>query len=326
METTEKIIEYIEGTNGVIYYFEEEEEKEGKNKEELENIAIENFYNVCNIIKKMDEKPITFFTNRKEVELNGFNIHRLIAPEAIEINCIDNCIREIIAPKAIKIDCRFNPIDKIEAPNCKEIDIKITTIGSREFLQKKEDFHLSKDCKIIGTDKDFYKDNYYAFLKNRQGIKIAFPVRFDGVLEIKEEFIPTQQTYRSVLQTYTLETDAKYINIKDCFLVEEIHAPNAINIDFRGTSVNKIDLPKAQIVWADNTPLQDLNAPESLSVTCDNSFISKLDLPKAENIRCKNCKNLKEIHAPNCTKIDFSESMLEEGYVYLKHTHKGNNK
>lgn len=294
METTEKIIEYIEGTNGVIYYFEEEEEKEGKNKEELENIAIENFYNVCNIIKKMDEKPITFFT--------------------------------IIAPKAIKIDCRFNPIDKIEAPNCKEIDIKITTIGSREFLQKKEDFHLSKDCKIIGADKDFYKDNYYAFLKNRQGIKIAFPVRFDGVLEIKEEFIPTQQTYRSVLQTYTLETDAKYINIKDCFLVEEIHAPNAINIDFRGTSVNKIDLPKAQIVWADNTPLQDLNAPESLSVTCDNSFISKLDLPKAENIRCKNCKNLKEIHAPNCTKIDFSESMLEEGYVYLKHTHKGNNK
>lgn len=298
------IIEYLEGKEGIKYFLREEY----KNKEERQ----EHINSLCRLIKhyRDTDTRIIFFTNREKVLITDTNIHKLIAPEAIEIDCKDNNIVEIYAPKAEKIDCSYNPLEKIEAPNCKEINIKIISIGKMKNIEK-ENFILAEDCKITDTEVFFYKDEFFATLKDEKGSRISFPVNADGQLDIKDEKLES-------LTTYSLETNAKYIYIKNIYEIVKITAPNAITIDCRKTKIKELDLLKAKSILADNTYLENINAPNALFVACKNTFVKTLNLPLAESIDCENCKYLEEVYAPNCTSIDFTDTNIKEGKLIIK--------
>ena len=301
-----KITEYIE-VNDVKYFL----------KDENNEINIEE---LCRSIGKNRWKEakevvrITYFTERKKVSVTDTNIHKLIAPEAIEINCRDNNITEICAPKAVKIDCSYNPLEKVTAPNCKEINIKIISFGERK-NPLKEDFILAEDCKITDTEMYFYKDEFYAFIKEEGENKILFPIGIDGRLTIDKKMIPFSS---NSISPYTLETNAKYIEIKHIFEIGNINAPNAITIDCRGTGITELDLPKAKSILADDTFLRTINAPNVVFVGCKNTSVKTLNLPLAESIDCEGCKHLEEVYAPNCTSIDFTSTNIKEGKLIIK--------
>ena len=305
MENKE-IIEYLEGKKGIKYFLREEY----KNKEERQ----EHISDLCRLIRnyKDIDNRIIFFTNKEIVSVTDVGIHKLIAPEAIEIDCKDNCLIEIEAPKAEKIDCSYNPLEKVTAPNCKEINIKITR---RMKNIEKENFILAEDCKITETEVHFYKDEFFATLKDEKGNKISFPVDVDGQLDIKDVKLER-------LATYSLETNAKYIYIKDIYIkdieIVKITAPNAITIDCRWTKVKELDLPKAKDIRADFTSLKTINAPNALFVGCKNTSVKTLNLPLAESIDCEGCKHLEEVYAPNCTSIDFTDTNIKQGGLIIK--------
>lgn len=302
-----KITEYIE-VNDVKYFL----------KDENNEINIEE---LCRSIGKNRWKEakevvrITYFTERKKVSVTDTNIHKLIAPEAIEINCRDNNITEICAPKAVKIDCSYNPLEKVTAPNCKEINIKIISFGRMEKNLPKENFILAEDCKITDTEMYFYKDEFYAFIKDEKENKIFFPIRIDGRLTIDKKMIPFSS---NSISPYTLETNAKYIYIKHIFEIGNINAPNAITIDCRGTGITELDLPKAKSILADDTFLRTINAPNAIFVACKNTSVKTLNLPLAESIDCEGCKHLEEVYAPNCTSIDFTNTIIKKGGLIIK--------
>lgn len=303
------IVEYLEGTNGIRYYL-EDFQKDIKKK-------IENVQRICDVIGSNKDTIISFFSNNKEILIKGFNIHKLIAPEAIEIDCSDNCLIEIDAPKAKKILCSCNPIEKINAPNCKEIDIKITGLWifykNNENIPQKSNFLLDPDCKITETDMFFYKDDFYAFvISEEDGIKIEVPVYLDGSLEISEENIPLS------IEKIRLETNARFIKIKNVYELKDIIAPNAMIVDCRNTRIENLDLPNARRISASNTLLRTINAPKAIWVDCDNTFVERLELPEAEEISCINCKELKDIVAPKCTKIDFTETLIKYENTFLR--------
>ena len=301
-----KITEYIE-VNDVNYFL----------KDENNEINIEE---LCRSIGKNRWKEakevvrITYFTERKKVSVTDTNIHKLIAPEAIEINCRDNNITEICAPKAVKIDCSYNPLEKVTAPNCKEINIKIISFGERK-NPLKEDFILAEDCKITDTEMYFYKDEFYAFIKEEGENKILFPIGIDGRLTIDKKMIPFSS---NSISPYTLETNAKYIEIKHIFEIGNINAPNAITIYCRGTGITELDLPKAKSILADDTFLRTINAPNAIFVACKNTSVKTLNLPLAESIDCEGCKHLEEVYAPNCTSIDFTDTNIKQGGLIIK--------
>lgn len=307
MENKE-IIEYLEVNDGTKYFLRE-------NYREVEKEKREYIEKVCRLARNYRDKhgekdfSVTFFTNKKIVSVTDAGIHKLIAPEAIEIDCKDNNIVEIYAPKATKIDCSYNPLEKVTAPNCKEINIKILYGYRKNPL--KENFVLAEDCKITDTEVYFYKDEFYATLKGEKGNKISFPVRIDGQLDIKEVELES-------LTTYSLETNAKYIYIKDIYEIIKITAPNAIKIDCRGTKIEELDLPKAKDIRADFTSLGTINAPNALFVGCKNTSVKTLNLPLAESIDCEGCKHLEEVYAPNCTSIDFTDTNIKQGGLIIK--------
>ena len=312
MENKE-IIEYLEVNDGTKYFL--RENYKGGEKEKREYIR-----DVCRLARDCREKQgkkdfsVTFFTNKEIVSVTDAGIHKLIAPEAIEIDCKDNCLNEIEAPKATKIDCSYNPLEKVTAPNCKEINIKIISFGERK-NPLKENFVLAEDCKITDTEMYFYKDDFYATLKGEKGNKISFPVGIDGKLIVDEKTVPLSLDYSAL---YVLETNAKYIDVKLIIQIEKINAPNAITINCRGTKITELDLPKAKEIKADFTSLRTINAPNALFVGCSKTFVKTLNLPLAESIDCERCKFLEEVYAPNCTSIDFTDTNIKQGGLIIK--------
>ena len=310
MENKE-IIEYLETSDGTKYFL--REKYKGGEKEKREYIE-----KVCRLARDYRDKQgkkdfsVTFFTNKEIVSVTDWGIHKLIAPEAVEIDCKDNNIVEIYAPKATKIDCSYNPLEKVTAPNCKEINIKIISFGERK-NPLKENFVLAEDCKITDTEMYFYKDEFYAFIKSVEGNKISFPVGIDGKLIVDEKTIPL-----IFLSFYYLETNAKYIDVKLITQISEINAPNAIKIDCRGTKIEELDLPKAKDIRADFTSLRTINAPNAVFVGCKNTSVKTLNLPLAESIDCEGCKHLEEVYAPNCTSIDFTDTNIKQGGLIIK--------
>lgn len=298
-----KITEYIE-VNDVKYFL----------KDENNEINIEE---LCRSIGKNRWKEakevvrITYFTEREKVSVTDTNIHKLIAPEAIEINCRDNNITEICAPKAVKIDCSYNPLEKVTAPNCKEINIKITLLRDRNPPLKKN-FILAEDCKITDTDMYFNKDEFYAFVEDQEGNKITFSVGIDGALKVGN-LISIKRS-----AAYTLETNAKYISIMGISEIVKIHAPNAITIDCRDTDVRELDLPKAKSIRAGRTLLNTICAPNAVFVYCESTSVETLNLPLVEILDCSGCKQLKEVYAPNCTSIDFTDTNIKQGGLIIK--------
>lgn len=308
-----KIIEYLEVSNGTKYFLKENY----KGGEEEKRKYIEE---VCRLTRDYELKKgkkdfsVTFFTNKEIVSVTDVGVHKLIAPEAIEIDCKDNNIVEIYAPKATKIDCSYNPLEKVTAPNCKEINIKIISFGERK-NPLKENFVLAEDCKITDTDIYFYKDEFYAFIKDGEENKISFSVGIDGKLIVDEK---TLSLLPNLSTSYVLETNAKYIDVKNIYEIEKITAPNAITIDCRKTKIKELDFPKAKSISADNTHLKNINAPNALFFGCKNTFVKTLNLPLAESIDCESCKYLEEVYAPNCTSIDFTDTNIKEGKLIIK--------
>lgn len=310
-----KIIEYLEVNDGTKYFL--KENYKGGEKEKRKYIE-----KVCRLVRDYRfeqgkrDFSITFFTNKEIVSVTDAGIHKLIAPEAIEIDCKDNNIVEIYAPKAEKIDCSYNPLEKVTAPNCKEINIKIISFRDRK-NPLKEDFVLAEDCKITDTDIYFYKDEFYAFIKDGEENKISFSVSvgIDGKLIVDEK---TLSLLLNPSTPYVLETNAKYIDVKNISEIVKITAPNAITIDCRKTKITELDLPKAKDIKADYTPLKTINAPKALFVGCKDTFVKTLNLPLTESIDCESCKYLEEIYAPNCTSIDFTDTNIKEGKLIIK--------
>jgi hypothetical protein len=307
-----KIIEYLEVNDGTKYFL--KENYKGGEKEKRKYIE-EVYRSTRDYRDKQGKKDfsVTFFTNKEIVSVNDLGIHKLIAPEAIEIDCKDNNIVEIYAPKATKIDCSYNPLEKVTAPNCKEINIKIISFGERK-NPLKENFILAEDCKITDTDMYFYKDEFYAFIKDREGNRISFIVGIDGKLIVDKRTVPLSPD----LALYVLETNAKYIDVKLIIQIEKIYAPNAISIDCRGTEITELDLPKAKDIKADYTSLKTINAPNAIFVACKNTSVKTLNLPLAESIDCEGCKHLEEVYAPNCTSIDFTDTNIKQGGLIIK--------
>ena len=313
METIKKIIEYLEENEGIKYFLKENYEGKKEKRKYIEE--------VCRLTRDYRDRQgkkdfsVTFFTNKEIVSITDVGVHKLIAPEAIEIDCKDNNIVEIYAPKAKKIDCSYNPLEKVTAPNCKEIDVKIISFGRMEKNLPKENFILAEDCKITDTDMYFYKDEFYAFIKEEGENKIFFPIGIDGRLTIDKKMIPFSS---NSISPYTLETNAKYIEIKHIFEIGNINAPNAITIDCRGTGITELDLLKAKSILADDTFLRTINAPNAIFVACKNTSVKTLNLPLAESIDCEGCKHLEEVYAPNCTSIDFTDTNIKQGGLIIK--------
>ena len=100
--------------------------------------------------------------------------------------------------------------------------------------------------------------------------------------------------------------------------MKDIIAPDAMIVDCRNTRIENLDLPNARRISASNTLLRTINAPKAIWVDCDNTFVERLELPEAEEISCINCKELKDIVAPKCTKIDFTETLVKYENTFLR--------